>query len=174
MTIRKRLLLPTVALVAVFGTACNREAPAEPVANIEAPAPAPAAAPAEATPAPVAIESPPASSEKDLPFDTKAFAGRFEGTLACADCPAIAAELELSADGTFALETRDKAGEAARQSGTWTVEDKDARLRLDPDSKREEDRLFAIVSQRELRALDATGNPIASDPGARLERSPPE
>src|SRR3546814_5487154 len=57
-------------------------------------------------------------------LDVRAFAGRFEGTLPCADCPGIDSALELGADGTYSLHDayRESDGATNDVTGTWTVE----------------------------------------------------
>ena len=126
---RSLLMLALLATLAV--TACKPQAPAE-----SEPAPQAQA------PAPVAVESAPSASAADVPFDTKGFAGTF----ATADT-----KITLAADGSYKL-----AG-AAQGDGTWTAEEDGTRLRLDPNSKSEEDRLFAIVSHEQIDQIDAAG-----------------
>ncbi|MFP7721248.1 copper resistance protein NlpE [Lysobacter sp. A3-1-A15] len=89
-------------------------------------------------------------------LDVRAFAGTFNGTLPCAGCPGIQTELILSADGTFAMtETSIGETDGTRQvQGTWAPEEDGARLRLDPDSKSENDRIYEIVSNDEVRVLE--------------------
>lgn len=143
---------PTLLLLAMASTltiaACKPEAPAEPAAP---------ATPVEQTaePAPVAVESAPAVTPADVPFDTKGFAGTFSG----ADM-----KLSLNADGTFKLEE----GQSGNGfDGTWTAEEGGKRIRLDPNSKSEEDRLYAIASNDQLDALGADGQ---ASTGASLKR----
>lgn len=138
---RKLLLLAVASTLAIV--ACKPEAPVEPAAPA-APVEQ-AAAPAE--PAPVAVESAPANSPADVPFDVKGFAGTFSG----ADT-----RLTLNADGTYA-----QSG-AAVGEGTWTAEEDGKRIRLDPNSKSEEDRLYAITSNDQLDALAADGQPATT------------
>lgn len=158
---KKLLALACLAVLAV--TACKRDEPsevptaseppaaAETTAASTAPAPAPAAAPTDAiasTPNPVV----------DLDgFDQAAFAGRFSGG---------GAKLELKADGRYVIE--DSQG---RMDGTWTVEAGNKQIRLDPNTKAQEDRLFAIVGQDELGPLDASGKPASGQTGLRREGS---
>ncbi|HEY0506177.1 MAG TPA: copper resistance protein NlpE [Lysobacter sp.] len=150
-------LLCAVALVA-----CKPQAPVEPAADVvPAPAaPTPPAADAAATAAPVA-------------FDAKAFAGTFTGTLPCADCPGIDTRIVLAADGTYTITESYQARSAPELTGdgTWTVEENDQRLRLDPNSKSDRDRLFAILSQDEIRQLDLEGKPIESSLPYNLRRA---
>lgn len=65
-------------------------------------------------------------------FDVRAFAGAF-GT--------DGLRVDLAADGTYTL-----AAGAVTGTGTWSVEADGARIRLDPDSKAEADRVYALVS----------------------------
>lgn len=161
----RKLLLLAVASTLALG-ACKREAPAEPAAQ----APTEQAA-ATAQPAPVAVESAPASSASDVPFDVKGFAGTFTGTMPCADCPGIDTRLVLSADGTYKLhETyRDRLG-GFDGDGTWTAEDDGKRIRLDPNSKNAPDRLFAVKGKDEIESLDLEGKPIVSGAPHSLKR----
>ena len=104
-------------------------------------------------------------------FDRKAFAGRFAGTVPCADCPGIDTHLAINADGTFTLEEtyRDR-GAGHKSTGTWTIEADGKRLLLDPDTKDAADRHFEIVSKDEVRMLDTEGKPIASELNYSLRR----
>lgn len=166
----KPKLLVLACLVAVGVAACKQ--PAEPVAPAEPAPPQSAAEPVAEAPAPSAVESAPSASAADVPFDTKGFAGTFRGTLPCADCPGIDTALALNADGTFTLDEtyRERADGQARIDGTWTTEADDRHIRLDPNSKSENDRLFAIVSNDEVRMLDQQGQPIAGAPSPSLKR----
>jgi copper homeostasis protein (lipoprotein) len=143
---RKLLLLALVSTLAI--AACKPEAPAEPAAPAEQ-----AAAPA--APAPVAVESAPASSPADVPFDVKGFAGTFSGT---------DMKLTLNADGTYQLNANGGDGE-----GTWTAEEDGKRIRLDPNSKSQEDRLYAITSNDQLDALGADGQPATAPSALKRE-----
>lgn len=136
---RKLLLLAIASTLAI--AACKPQAPAEPAAPA---APAEQAA-APAPPAPVAVESAPAKTAADLPFDVKGFAGTFSGD---------GRKITLNADGTYQLQ-----GPGFEGDGTWTAEEGDTRIRLDPNSKSEEDRVYAITSNDQLDALGADGKP---------------
>lgn len=157
----KLLVLASVALIAVAG--CDPKKPAEPAA--EAPKAEVAAAPA-AMPEP----APPAAPA----LDPKAFAGTFSGTLPCADCPGIDTKLELKADGTYAIETsyQGRKDGNSKSDGTWTAEEAGQRVRLDPNSKSEEDALYQVVSADEIRALDKEGKAIDSQANLSLKRQP--
>jgi len=155
-------LFAAVALAAL--SACKPQAPAETAAPLAQPeaAAAPAAPAADARP-----------SAQGAPFDVKAFAGTFDGTLPCADCPGIDTHLVLAVDGTYTIsETyRERSAPALTGDGTWTVEENNQRLRLDPNSKSDNDRLFAILSQDEIRQLDMEGKPIDSTLPYNLKRA---
>ena len=69
-------------------------------------------------------------------FDVRAFSGGFE---------ADGVRLVLAPDGTYIL-----AANGDDATGNWSVEDEGQRIRLDPDSKDEGDRVFAVVSRDEL------------------------
>jgi copper homeostasis protein (lipoprotein) len=106
-----------------------------------------------------------------LGFDRKAFAGAFSGTLPCADCPGIDARLEIAEGGTFALNERRRGDDASHDTiGTWTIDAAGTHLLLDPDDKDAADRHFEVVSNDELRALDAEGDPVAGADNAGLRR----
>lgn len=148
----KRALLIPAALAALSLAACRPAAPDDA-------APAPTAA---AEPAPTAAPAPlPEAAPARQPFDQKGFAGTFKGTLPCADCPGIDTTLVLDADGTYTLDTvyQGKPGTFSTD-GTWTTEAGDTTVRLDPNAKSEQDRLFAIASKGELKALDLRGQPL--------------
>lgn len=157
-TIPVSLTLAAAMLLTLNG--CKPQAPAE--------SPAPAVEPANAPSATVADEARPRGA-----FDTKAFAGTFTGTLPCADCPGIETRLVLAADGTYTITEsyQERSAPELKGDGTWTVEENDQRLRLDPNSKSDNDRLFAVLSQDEIRQLDAEGKPIESTLPYNLKRS---
>jgi uncharacterized lipoprotein NlpE involved in copper resistance len=118
----------------------------------------------------VTDETSPAAGSPD--FDVRAFAGRFAGTLPCADCPGIDSSLELRADGRYSQHDSYRERDAGFDaSGTWTVEENGTRLRLDPDDKNGEDRLYGIVSNDELQMLDADGQPPDSGLDHSLRRT---
>ena len=105
-------------------------------------------------------------------FDRKALAGAFAGTLPCADCPGIDTTLRIDGDGRFALaETRQDGSDRVETTGTWTIDASGDRLLLDPDSKGESDRRFAIASGSELQLLDDAGNPAAGSGNLSLRRN---
>ena len=154
---RKLLLIAMASTLAI--AACKPQAPAEPGAPVAAPA------------APVAVESAPASTAADVPFDIKGFAGTFTGTLPCADCPGIDTSIALKADGSYVLrETYQGKPDAFDGDGTWTAEENGQRIRLDPNSKSVQDRLFAVKSKDEIEALDMEGKAIATSAPHALKR----
>lgn len=146
----RKFLIVMLAIAAL--SACKREA--EPVAaSAPAVAPAPAAPPnapvaVAGTDATAAVETTmadanvqPAADTATASFDSKGFAGEFGGD---GD-----ARLVIGADGTYALSDGTIAS-----NGTWTLEADGAHILLDPDSKAEPDRRYALVSTDELRAVD--------------------
>ena len=106
-------------------------------------------------------------------MDAKAFAGPFEGTLPCADCPGIDERLVLSPDGSFILTDvyRERPGGGQTLRGNWSIEPDGASLRLDPGSKDAQDRLFGIEDNDTLVPLGADGNPTGAPGEPRLRRS---
>lgn len=128
----KLLVLACTLVSAVVIAGCKPQPPAEPAA--------PAAAAPAVAPAPMAATG-------DAPaLDPKGFAGTFAGG---------DSTIALAADGGFDLTQGTTAFD-----GTWTAESDGARIRLDPNSKAEPDRLYAVVDQDEIRLLDADGQPI--------------
>ncbi|TWI04717.1 putative lipoprotein NlpE involved in copper resistance [Luteimonas cucumeris] len=154
------LVLASLVLAVLAVAGCKPQTPAEPAT------PAPAADTAPTDPALIAAATP-------TRFDTKGFAGTFSGTLPCADCPGIDTRIELKPDGTYALQETYQGREDGPRSGdgNWTAEEDGQRLRLDPNSKTDEDRLFAIVGRNEIRLLDKEGKAVASEPGHSLTRA---
>jgi copper homeostasis protein (lipoprotein) len=155
-----RTLLMLALLVSTAFVGCKPQAPTEPVAPAE---PANPEVVAE-QPAPVAAESAPSAAPESaapekVPFDTKGFAGTFGGTLPCADCPGIDTKLTFNADGTYKLHEvhQGKPGNGFNGDGTWTVEENGKRIRLDPNSKSEQDRLYAVTSKDQIEGLDLEG-----------------
>lgn len=156
--------LALACLAALALSACNKSAEAP-----SAPADAPKAA--EAAPVAPAPEPIPAEVPK-TGFDIAAFAGSFSGTLPCADCAGIDTKLEFKSDGTYAIEEtyQGKKDGNAKGDGTWTAEEEGKRLRLDPNSKSDQDRLFEVVSKEEIRLLDQEGKAIDSQLNYTLKR----
>lgn len=130
--------IPAACLILAL-SACNRDAPPDAASTGTDPAPVAAA------PAPAEDSAPASRPGAD---DPKALAGRFSaGTV----------HLDLREDGSYVL---DDAG--AMSDGTWTIESDDTRLRLDPNSKSEPDRLFAIASADLLTGVDTEGAATAA------------
>jgi hypothetical protein len=130
----------TTALLAL--AACQRSEPAAtaPSAATLAP-PATIEAPVAATMAdPVGVSAAPAPGEHTT-FDAKAFAGEF------ADDNVT---IRFAADGTYARSS--PAADAS--TGTWTLEPDGHSLRLDPNAKDEADRVYALVSNDEIKAAN--------------------
>lgn len=142
-----RKLLALACLAALAIAACKREeAPAPAAAE-----PAPAAAPAVVESAPTGETAATAAS-----FDMKAFAGTFS---------AGATTIELKPDGTYLAKDGDQ-----QMDGTWTAEEGDTRIRLDPNTKAQDDRLFQIGGNDALVAIDEQGTPLAGDRALELRR----
>lgn len=145
-------IIAGIVLTAFAVSGCKKEAATETAASAETAAPTPAADPALA------------AAANPVDFDMRSFAGTFSGTLLCADCPGTDSKIELAGDGTYKLDEthQGKQDGNVKGDGNWTVEEGGARLRLDPNSKSDEDRLFAIAGKDELRLLDKDGKPIDS------------
>ena len=162
---RTRFACATLMLVALAGCQREQAAPAAADTAPVAQSPAPSPAPASAAPAPAATPQPTdaietvATPPADASFDKRAFAGTFS---------AGSTRLELKPDGAYVL---DAAG--AVMDGTWTTESGDKHVRLDPNSKTEADRLFAIAGKDELSPLSADGKPAATGDATPLKRSAP-
>ena len=150
----KRIGITTgIVLTALIVSGCKKEAP-------EATTPAETAA----TPATTADPALAAAANPVVDFDMRSFAGTFSGTLPCADCPGIDTTIVLVGDGSYTLDEtyKDKPDGNHKGDGNWTAEDSGTRLRLDPNSKSDEDRLFAIAGKNELHLLDKDGKPVDS------------
>jgi uncharacterized lipoprotein NlpE involved in copper resistance len=164
---RKHLTAACLASLVVLA-GCKRETAASPDLAPAAES-QPVATPAEVAPAaaPAPIAGP--------ALDTKAFSGNFSGTLPCADCPGIDTTLELHTDGTFMLmETyQERKAEPGMLEGTWTAEENGTRIRLDPNSKSEQDRLYAVNSHDQITSLGSDGTPAASGVASSLKRDAP-
>lgn len=147
--------------LALFG--CKKETPADTAA--------PAAPAAEVAPA---TDPALAAAATPTDFDYRTFAGTFSGTLPCADCSGIDTTIVLIGDGTYTLDEiyKDKQDGNFKGGGTWTAEDSGTRLRLDPNSKSDEDRLFEVVGKNEIRALGKDGTSAASALNYSLKRAP--
>lgn len=178
---RVRLTFTIIGLM--FLGACQRQPepgpapvaePATSATNAAAPAVEPVVDPVAGTDAVAAVDRAPAAGAGGA-FDVKAFAGTFAGTLPCASCPGIDTVLDIRADGRFVLtETyRDEAGPPVVTQGTWSLEQDDSRVLLDPDGKDDRDRRYAIGAGHDrLQVLDLQGNPPASGLDYTLARTP--
>ncbi|WP_457020043.1 copper resistance protein NlpE N-terminal domain-containing protein [Luteimonas sp. A482] len=165
-----RALAPLSILIVVALAACAPEpdaAPAPATSKVEEPA-LPADPLLAGTDASAVIRH---DATDPAGFDRKAFAGTFAGILPCADCPGIETSVEIRADGTYSQAEVQQGAEAARATGTWTVNADGSQLLLDPETKQADDRRFAIVSRDEIRLLDADGAPLAGDGYTSLRRN---
>ena len=96
-------------------------------------------------------------------------AGRYAGTLPCADCEGIAWRLDLFADGSYFLNTRTlgKPEPASTDElGRWSLASDGSLLAL---LGSQPPRLFAVQPEG-LNALDPQGQPLAGATPARLQR----
>lgn len=146
MSVRSAFAIVLAASAALSLAACDRAdegpAPDAPPGATAAPAvEPPATEPAGDIDATRVVDrAPVAGAAPD--FDVKAFAGTFA---------AHGAELRLDADGTYVQTVHAESADADLVvPGTWTVEDDGTVLRLDPDSKGDEDRTLRIVSRDDL------------------------
>jgi copper homeostasis protein (lipoprotein) len=110
-------------------------------------------------PVPAADVAPPAETAPDVIAPADAAPAAFDmrdyaGTFAAGD-----GRLELAADGTYRL---DQGGTVL--DGTWTVEQNDTRVRLDPNSKSDPDRVLAMDGRDRLAMLDNAGAPVGDAP----------
>lgn len=165
----RKLLVASLVLMTATA-ACKRETPASPEAAAPA-APAQAVTPAPIPQADVAATDGQPNAAGILP---KAFAGTFKGVLPCADCPGIEETVQLQPDGNFVLIDvyQERPQGTHTIDGTWTIESRDTQIRLDPNTKAEQDRLFAITSNDQISQLDADGKPPASGLEYSLRRAP--
>jgi copper homeostasis protein (lipoprotein) len=169
----KTLLLAS-ALAAITLAGCKREVPVAPAP--EAATPAVTASATIAAPATVSrVAEPDLAGAGVQPnaagFSSKAFAGTFSGTLPCADCPGIDETLELKPDGSFTLTYvyRDRPSGTHSIAGSWNSEENDTRVRLDPNTKSDADRVFTIAGKDALEAVGGDGKPLPG-PTQRLTR----
>ena len=143
----RRSLLLAVLPVALLA-ACNRQpesADVAPAATVASPATvAEPVAPATVAD-PVGVSDAAAPGEHTT-FDAKAFAGEF------ADARSA---VTFTADGTYSMNTESVAAKPPT-TGTWTLEPDARHIRLDPESKSEDDRVYELVSHDELRAAKGT------------------
>ena len=158
--------LLALACIGAFALAACTQENAAPAADISA------VAPAEAEPAQADVI--PSGQAPGSDFDQRAFAGTFTGTLPCADCPGIDVTLALEADGTYQLTQvyQERPDATWRTDGSWTAEGDGRVLRLDPNSKTDNDQLYAIDSHDRIVMLGADGQPAQSGLDYSLARQP--
>ncbi|MGV8940192.1 MAG: copper resistance protein NlpE [Lysobacter sp.] len=161
--------LLALACIGAFAMAACTQQSADPSTDVTAAAPA-----TEVESAPVDVIS--SGQASDSSFDQRAFAGTFGGTLPCADCPGIDATLTLQADGTYQLTQvyQERPDSTWEMNGNWTAEADNRVLRLDPNSKTDEDQLYAIDTNDRIVMLAADGQPAASGMDYSLNRHPAE
>lgn len=158
---KRTWLIAGIVLTALTLFGCKKEAATETAAP---------AAPATETAPPADPALAAAAAPAD--FDMRSFAGTFSGSLPCADCAGIDTRIVLVGDGTYMLEEtyQGKSDAPSKGDGNWTAEDSGHRLRLDPNSKSDADRVFEIVGKDEIRLADKDGNPVDSKLVASLKR----
>lgn len=108
----------------------------------------------------------------DTDFDQRGFAGTFTGVLPCADCPGMDVTLMLGADGTYKVTHvyQERPDGNWSIDGHWSAEADDTIIRLDPNSKTDEDQLYSIDSTDRIVMLDAEGETIDSGMDYGLSR----
>lgn len=124
---------------------------------------------AQTVPAPALPEPASAQPSGQPSAQAPSLAGRYAGTLPCADCEGIAWRLDLFADGSYFLNTRalGKADPASiDELGRWSLASDASVLAL---LGSQPPRLFAVHSEG-LSALDAQGQPLAGNAPARLQK----
>lgn len=149
------LTLGFACAIAIGATACQRDA--EP-----APDPPPAAAkitpddvrdpaPAPTTDATEVADMTSPAADAARGFDTKAFAGSFA---------APGTTLDIDSDGGYRMTVHaESANTDLESAGTWTLEPDGKHVLLDPESKSDPDRRYALVSNDELQPVDG-GEPL--------------
>ena len=147
----------TIVIALLALAACNRQAetPVTVAPTLAAPPtvapPAPGAGPGPprarvAAPAPATVAQAVGVSESAAPgehttFDAKAFAGKFSSE---------GMDVSFASDGTYTLNTQAADG----STGTWSLEPDARHIRLDPNAKAEDDRVYELVSNDELKAAN--------------------
>jgi len=143
------LVLLPVAMLAACNRSSNEGEKLAPGAD-SVPATSVAAPAAVAEPvAPATVAEPVGVSESAAPgehtnFDAKAFAGTFGDANSA---------VTFAADGTYSMNTESVAAKPP-STGTWTLEPDARHVRLDPNDKAEQDRVYELVSNDELHATD--------------------
>lgn len=154
----KRFLLTLgfTVTVAIGTSACQRNAEpapdAAPAAEIEPDDvrhPAPASAPAPTIDATEVADMTSPVADAPRGFDTKAFAGTFA---------APGTTLSIDSDGGYRMIVHAESADADLEStGTWTLEPDGKHILLDPESKSDPDRRYALASNDELQPVESGG-----------------
>lgn len=149
---RKSIAAVALIATAVFSSiaGCKREPAAapEPTAAPEAQPASADAMTSQTAPAADAVPAADSTATPDNALDIKGFAGHFSGA---------GQQLALQPDGSFRLDR----GAAGTVEGTWTAEESGTHVRLDPNSKSEPDRVYAVASRDQLTPLGNDGMPAA-------------
>ena len=154
---KRFLITPGFAVAIAIGTtACQRDtepapdaAPATEITPDDVRDPAPAPAPTTDATQTGDATSPVADAPRG--FDTKAFAGTFA---------ASGTTLTIATDGSYRMTMHAESANADLESaGTWTLEPDGRHVLLDPESKSDPDRRYALVSNDELQP-DEGGEPL--------------
>lgn len=147
--------LVALACIATFALpACApKSEPAAPATNAVV-----SVAPSEAS-TPAGPDVVPSGEAPQSDFDQRGFAGTFSGTLPCADCPGIEVTLVLEPDGSYTSTSvyQERPDGTWSIGGHWSVEDGNSVIRLDPNSKTDEDQLYGIDSQDRIVMLNGDG-----------------
>ncbi len=86
----------------------------------------------------------------------------FQGETPCGDCPGVDTTVTLKSDGTYTLKRVYLERKSTfQESGTWSYDQKRARLTLFPTGKGNTEE-FSITFSAQLHMLDADGNPLPS------------
>jgi copper homeostasis protein (lipoprotein) len=152
---RSALMLGFAISVAIGATACQRDAEptpdASPAATEITPADVRDPAPAPTTDATQTSDATSPVADAPRGFDTKAFAGTFT---------APGTTLSIDTDGSYRMTVRAESANADLESaGTWTLEPDGKHVLLDPESKSDPDRRYALVSNDELQPV-GDGGPL--------------
>ncbi len=161
----KRNAVFLACLAALVLAACSQPPPGENTGSV------PSQPAAEAV-KPAATDVLSSGERGDSDFDQRGFAGTFTGTLPCADCPGMDVTLILQPDGSYAITHvyQERPDGTWSIDGHWSVEADNAIIRLDPNSKTEEDQLYAIESPDHIVMLDGDGQSIDSGMNYGLAR----
>ncbi len=87
------------------------------------------------------------------------WAGSYQGTFPCADCPGINTAITLRSDGTYKLSTRylERSDSIFTESGTFTWDNAGSQVTLSEDNRQ------FLVGENKLFQLDMEGNRITGD-----------